>query len=81
MGNQLTKDKVLEINTMEALPYEKPVPKETNEIEVIDEENVVIQELSVEPKEAPKPAKKESTTDTNNDDSVDGDEEGQITLF
>lgn len=41
MGNQLTKEKILEINELEALPYVKPEPKRAEEIEVIDEENVV----------------------------------------
>jgi topoisomerase-4 subunit A len=81
MGNQLTKEKVLEINAMEALPFDKPVPKPTNEIEVIDEENVVSQELSVAPKVAPKASKDKTTTDINKEDSIDGDDEGQITLF
>ncbi|MBC7000141.1 DNA gyrase/topoisomerase IV subunit A [Cytophaga sp. FL35] len=40
MGNQLTKEKVLEINPLEPLPYEPPEPPKTEEIEVIDEENV-----------------------------------------
>ncbi len=40
MGNQLTKEKVLEINELESLPYKKPEPQKAEEIEVIDEENV-----------------------------------------
>ncbi|MFC4096873.1 DNA gyrase/topoisomerase IV subunit A [Euzebyella saccharophila] len=40
MGNQLTKEKVLEINPLEPLPYEHPEPPKTEEIEVIDEENI-----------------------------------------
>ena len=40
MGNQLTKEKVLEINELESLPYDKPEPKKAEEIEVVDEENV-----------------------------------------
>jgi len=39
-GNQLTKEKVLEVNTLEPLPYEPPKPKDTLDIEVIDEENI-----------------------------------------
>jgi topoisomerase-4 subunit A len=81
MGNQLTKDKVLEINAMEALPYERPIPKETNEIEVIDEENVVSQELSVTPTKTTKKPKDKPTSDPKKADSDDGDDEGQTTLF
>jgi topoisomerase IV subunit A len=40
MGNQLTKDKVLEINELESLPYEAPKEIPPEEIEVIDEEAV-----------------------------------------
>jgi topoisomerase IV subunit A len=40
MGNQLTRDKVLEINELESLPYEAPKEIPPEEIEVIDEEAV-----------------------------------------
>lgn len=40
MGNQLTKEKVLEINTKEPLPYEPPAPVEPKEIDVVDEEKI-----------------------------------------
>jgi len=83
MGNQLTKEKVNEINALEPLPYEKPVPVETTEIEVVDEENVVTQELSVEPNtteklrtEKPKNSIKDKEKETDDEDG-----EGQITLF
>ena len=40
MGNQLTKDKVLEINTMEPLLYEPPAPAEPEQMDVVDEEDM-----------------------------------------
>jgi topoisomerase-4 subunit A len=40
MGNQLTKDKVLEINSLDPLPYEEPEVHQPEEIEVVDEEDV-----------------------------------------
>ncbi|CAM4307668.1 DNA gyrase/topoisomerase IV subunit A [Zobellia roscoffensis] len=40
MGNQLTKDKVLEINMLESLPYEEPEPQKTEDVEIVDEGNV-----------------------------------------
>lgn len=40
MGNQLTKDKVLEINALDPLPYEVPEPPKLEDIEVVDEEPV-----------------------------------------
>ncbi len=40
MGNQLTKEKVLEINELSPLPYEPPEPSKTEDIEVVDEEDL-----------------------------------------
>lgn len=39
-GNQLTKDKVKQINLLDPLPYEEPEEVPTSEIEVVDEENL-----------------------------------------
>jgi topoisomerase-4 subunit A len=51
MGNQLTKEKVLEINTMEPLPYEPPAPVEPEEIDVVDEEDMASNDDSDTPAE------------------------------
>jgi topoisomerase IV subunit A len=67
LGNQLTKDKINQINLLDPLPYEVPEEIPADEIEVVDEQ--VIKEDSAKP---------ESTEDTPN---LDIDEEGQITLF
>lgn len=40
MGNQLTKEKVLEINTLEPLPYEAPAAVEPAEMDVVGMEDV-----------------------------------------
>lgn len=40
MGNQLTREKVLEINALAPLPYEEPEKKEARDIEVVDEQDV-----------------------------------------
>lgn len=40
MGNQLTREKVLEVNEIEALPYDPPAPKPLEDIEVVSEEDV-----------------------------------------
>ncbi len=40
MGNQLTREKVLEINALEPLPYEEPEKKQARDIEVVDEEDI-----------------------------------------
>ena len=40
MGNQLTREKVLEINALDPLPYEEPPKKDARDMEVVDEENI-----------------------------------------
>jgi topoisomerase-4 subunit A len=69
MGNQLTKEKVLEINALSPLPYEEPERHEAKDIEVVDEENVA-------PSEDELPIKPTAASD-----DEEGDTEGQITLF
>ncbi|MEL6917940.1 MAG: DNA gyrase/topoisomerase IV subunit A [Bacteroidota bacterium] len=41
LGNQLTSEKVKNVNALEPLPYEEPETQDTNEIEVVDEEPVI----------------------------------------
>ncbi len=67
MGNQLTKEKVLEINALEPLPYEEPKKNKAEDIEVIDEEDV-------------KPDKKSAAPKTEEKEQEDG-ENGQTKLF
>jgi len=76
MGNQLTKDKVLEINTLEPLPYQVPEVPETLDIEVIDEENILPESKGLNAK-----PKKESNQVNPKDAPNKNDEEGQTTLF
>ena len=40
-GNQLTTDKIKNVNLLESLPFDEPVEEITEEIEVIDEEVIV----------------------------------------
>jgi topoisomerase IV subunit A len=67
LGNQLTKDKINQINLLDPLPYEVPEEIPADEIEVVDEQVV---------KEDPISSK--SIDDAPN---LDIDPEGQITLF
>lgn len=76
MGNQLTKDKVLEINELDPLPYTPPKPVPTEEMEVIDEEAV---SSEIQDDEQISEEKKEKKNDDLADDSKNGD--GQTTLF
>ena len=70
LGNQLTTDKVKQINLLEPLPYEAPDEIHADELEVIDAETIQSEEKIVKPK----PDEKDS-------DNNDLDGEGQITLF
>ena len=67
MGNQLTKEKVLEINRLEPLPYEEPESKLPEEIEVVDEENVAADKGTAK-----------ATSTASKDKEADG---GQASLF
>jgi topoisomerase-4 subunit A len=75
MGNQLTKEKVLEINPLDPLPYEAPEPVAAEEIEVIDEEDVSPTEIgpTKDGEGAPRP--------DSNDKEPPIDDEGQTLLF
>lgn len=70
MGNQLTKDRVLEINALDSLPYEVKAEVPANDMEVVDEETVV------DSKEKDTKDSKKSEDKTSNEDG-----EGQTTLF
>jgi topoisomerase-4 subunit A len=76
MGNQLTKEKVLEINALEPLPYQVPEVHDTLDIEVVDEENIVPETKSLNKK--PKPKNNQSKT---KDSPNKEDDDGQTKLF
>jgi topoisomerase-4 subunit A len=67
LGNQLTAEKIKDINLLEPLPYEEPV---LEEVELVEEEII----------EAPKDST-ETKTEPENDSDDDDDDDGQITLF
>ncbi|MDY0779694.1 DNA gyrase/topoisomerase IV subunit A [Tenacibaculum sp. IB213877] len=57
LGNQLTTDKIKQVNILEALPYEEPEEEQVEDIEVNDEEEIVDEselELDVDKVEKPK---------------------------
>jgi topoisomerase-4 subunit A len=74
LGNQLTKDKVNQINLLDPIPYEAPKEVPAEDIEVIDETNV-----SDQTKSEIKEDKKDSNGEIPPDFEID--DEGQITLF
>ncbi|PWI29609.1 DNA gyrase/topoisomerase IV subunit A [Flavobacteriaceae bacterium LYZ1037] len=73
LGNQLTKDKINQVNLLEPLPYEAPEETPAEEIEVVDE-----MELS---KEVSKEKTNETSNETDNDESENLDDKGQTKLF
>lgn len=68
-GNQLTKEKVLEINTLEPLLYEPPEPVSAEEMDVVDEEDVSLNSGN------------DTADDENDEEGGNASEDGQITLF
>lgn len=71
MGNQLTSEKVKNINLMDSLPYEENEPERAENIEVVDEENISSGDNT-----------DEGSKTVNKKDSKDkDDDESQTTLF
>ena len=73
LGNQLTTEKVKNINALEPLPYEEPIEPIPNEIEVVDEEDVSAADQ--------KQSNTSQAVDKKDEGEEDLDDEGQITLF
>lgn len=75
LGNQLTSEKVKNINSLDALPYEEAPVEEAKDMEVVDEENVS------EDKTANSKDSGEQNSSPESEADADDDGEGQITLF
>ncbi len=71
LGNQLTTDKVKQINLLDPLPYEAPEEVHADDLEVVDEE-------TVDSQESDSGTKSKDSGDSN--DSEKGTQ-GQVTLF
>ncbi|HMB63492.1 MAG TPA: DNA gyrase/topoisomerase IV subunit A, partial [Eudoraea sp.] len=78
MGNQLTKDKVLEINALPPLPYKKVEVNNPLDMEVVDEEDVMVDPPE---KGTPKPGPASKKEDKSPGRKGDADKDGQTTLF
>tara|TARA_B100000809_G_scaffold266700_1_gene330840 strand:+ start:2128 stop:4833 length:2706 start_codon:yes stop_codon:yes gene_type:complete len=85
LGNQLTKDKIIEINAKEPLFYDTPVETPIEDLEVIEEENVVPETKTDEvPLEQDSNIEKPNAIIDNTDDDKpdpETDNEGQTLLF
>jgi topoisomerase-4 subunit A len=84
LGNQLTREKINQINLMDPLPFEAPEEVHADELEVVGEETVSV-DLEVNPAEPETPNPSSDATSENNksDDNQDPDidDKGQATLF
>jgi len=81
LGNQLTKEKVNQVNLLDPLPYEAPEEKPAEEIEVIDETVETANAANVS-EEKTESASNSKAKDSNDDEDAEGlDDQGQITLF
>ena len=77
LGNQLTKEKINQINLLDPIPYEAPEELHADEIEVVDEE--IIKDASISQDASDTKEDKSKSNGESNDQNFD--DEGQITLF
>ena len=70
-GNQLTADKIKQVNLLASLPYDEPEEPEVEEVEVVEEEVIKHSETIQETDDEKTPSKEDENTS----------EDGQITLF
>ena len=76
MGNQLTKEKVKQIDLIDSLPFEAPEEIHADDLEVVDEQEVMPEDNSA------KAVKVDlNPTPKANDDDLGIDDDGQVTLF
>ncbi|NRD20172.1 DNA gyrase/topoisomerase IV subunit A [Winogradskyella eckloniae] len=84
LGNQLTKDKINQVNLLEPLPYDAPEEVHTDELEVVDEETVMNSETADTTKsnsESSSTTESKTSDDSDDDDDIEMDDKGQVTLF
>ena len=83
LGNQLTSEKIKQINLLEPLPHDEPEEIHADEIEVVDEETVTLNVIETSQESSENSNKDNISKPLLNGDTkdVDVDEEGQITLF
>jgi topoisomerase-4 subunit A len=85
LGNQLTKDKIIEINAKEPLFYDSPDKIPIEDLEVVEEETLVAEtKTDAIPLEQDSNTEKSNTVIDNSDDdkpAPETDDEGQTLLF
>jgi topoisomerase-4 subunit A len=82
LGNQLTKEKINQINLSDPLPFEAPEEVHADELDVVDEETVSVDlEVDKTEEKTEQPKNDSSTNNDDSDDDLDVDDKGQVTLF
>ncbi|MBV7268168.1 DNA gyrase/topoisomerase IV subunit A [Winogradskyella luteola] len=81
LGNQLTKDKINQVSLLAPLPYKAPEEVHADELEVVDEQTVSVDlEVSKDLGQNEKP-KESPSSNKDDDENLDIDDTGQVTLF
>lgn len=80
LGNQLTKEKINQVNLLDPLPYEAPEDTPAEDIEVVDETTISTSE-DTDSKSQPKGEYDGSGTSDDIDDDPETDGQGQTVLF
>ncbi|MDY2586674.1 DNA gyrase/topoisomerase IV subunit A [Winogradskyella aquimaris] len=81
LGNQLTREKINQINLLDPLPFEAPEEVHADDLEVVDEEQVSVDAKVDENKDKSKDANGNPSNKTEDDKDLDIDDKGQVTLF
>ena len=71
-GNQLTTDKIKQVNLLDSLPFDEPEEETVEDVEVVDEEEISSESTVV---------KSEDKSTKQDSDNTKTEEDGQITLF
>ncbi len=81
LGNQLTSDKVKNVNPLEPLPYKEEEEMPISEIEVVQEDQTKKTDTEEVKKDLPEVKESNSLPKNASEDDKDIEEDGQITLF
>jgi topoisomerase-4 subunit A len=81
LGNQLTKEKINQINLLDPLPFEAPEEVHADELEVVDEETVSVDLEDKKSEDRLEQPMNNPSDKKEDDDGLDTGGSGQVTLF
>ncbi|GAB4163145.1 MAG: hypothetical protein Tsb0033_23100 [Winogradskyella sp.] len=81
LGNQLTREKINQINLLDPLPFEAPEEVHADDLEVVGEEQVSVDTEVDEKTDKSKDANVDPSNKPEDDNDLDVDDKGQVTLF